>query len=347
MDGTTDGGIVADGAPVAAKGGRDWAQALMRYRQPIRARSLLELAYTLVPFAALTAAAIWAATWSLWLAAVISCVNGLFLVRVFAIQHDCGHGSFFASRAANTWLGRALGVLTVTPYDVWRHAHSVHHASTGNLDRRGVGDIDTRTLAEYRAMSPARRLLYRLYRHPAIVLLIFPTYVFVLENRLPVGFMTAGPMWWVSCMATNAGIAAICGLGIWAIGPMPFVAAYLPAIIVASTIGVWLFYIQHQFEDAFWEQEENWRLHDAALHGSSHYDLPRVLRWLTANIGIHHVHHLNSRIPFYRLTDVLRDHPDLVDVGRLTLRTSLDCLHLRLWDEETRKLVAPSTAGRG
>lgn len=339
--------LSTDGAPGVAKGARDWAQALMRYRQPIRARSLMELALTLVPFVALFAAAAWAATWSLWAGVAISCVNGLFLVRVFAIQHDCGHGAFFASRSANTWLGRVLGVFTVTPYDVWRHAHSIHHSATGNLDRRGVGDIDTRTLAEYRAMSGPRRLLYRLYRHPAIVLLIFPTYVFVLENRLPVGFMTAGPMWWVSCMATNAGIAALCGFGMWAIGPMPFLAAYLPAVIAASTIGVWLFYIQHQFEDAFWEEEENWKLHDAALHGSSHYDLPAPLRWLTANIGIHHVHHLNSRIPFYRLTDVLRDHPDLRDVGRLTLRTSLDCLHLRLWDEETRKLVPPSLAGRG
>lgn len=328
----------------SATGARDWAQRLMRYRQPVRLRSLLELALTLVPFAAIWAAAAWAATFSLWLAVALSCVNGLFLVRVFAIQHDCGHGAYFASRRANTWLGRVLGVLTVTPYDVWRHAHSIHHASTGNLDRRGVGDIDTRTLAEYRAMSRPRRILYRLYRHPLVVLCIFPTYVFVIENRLPVGFMTAGPMWWVSCMATNVAIAAICGLGMWLLGPMPFLAAHLPAVIVAATIGVWLFYIQHQFEDAFWEQEENWQLHDAALHGSSHYDLPRVLRWLTANIGIHHVHHLNSRIPFYRLTDVLRDHPDLVDVGRLTLRGSISCLKLRLWDEEARKLVAPTAA---
>ena len=334
MDETTEG-------PVDA---RDWAQRLMRYREPIRSRSLIELGLTLVPFVAIWAHAAWAATWSLWAGVALSSVNGLFLVRVFAIQHDCGHGSFFASRRANTWLGRALGVLTVTPYDVWRHAHSVHHASTGNLDRRGVGDIDTRTLAEYRAMSLPRRILYRLYRHPLVVLGIFPTYVFVLENRLPVGFMTAGPMWWVSCMATNVGIAALCGVGMWLLGPVPFLAAHLPAIVVAATIGVWLFYIQHQFEDAFWEQEENWRLHDAALHGSSHYDLPAVLRWLTANIGIHHVHHLNSRIPFYRLREVLRDHPDLVDVGRLTLRSSIACLKLRLWDEEARKLVAPTAA---
>ena len=332
MDATTT-------TPPPAGEARDWVRLLAPYREPDRMRSLAELALTAVPFAAIWALAALSVGSMPWLAFALSVLNAGFLVRLFAIQHDCGHGAFFRSKRANAWVGRVLGVLTATPYDAWRHTHSVHHASTGNLDRRGVGDIHTMTLAEYRALGPWKRFLYRLYRHPLVVLGVFPSYVFLVENRFPFGWGGRGALFWASAMGTNAAIAAFAAVGIAALGLGPFLIVHLPSVVAAATIGVWLFYVQHQFEDASWDEEADWTLHEAALHGSSHYVLPAPLRWMTANIGIHHVHHLNSRIPFYRLTDVLRDHPALADVGRLTLRESLGCFRLRFWDEDGRKLV--------
>ena len=262
------------------------------------------------------------------------------LVRLFMIQHDCGHGAFFRRRAANDWVGRVIGVLTVTPYDCWRRSHALHHAGSGNLDSRGIGDIDTLTLDEFRALTPARRLAYRIYRHPAVMFGIGPTYQFLLRHRLPLGFMRSGWRPWVSAMATNAGMLLLAGLMMKWVGVVPFLWVQLPIMVLAASIGVWLFYVQHQFEGALWERGDDWGFHRAALHGSSHYDLPRVLRWFTANIGIHHIHHLSSRIPYYRLPDVLRDRPELRNVGRLTLWQSLGAVRLVLWDEQKRRLIS-------
>lgn len=262
------------------------------------------------------------------------------LVRLFMIQHDCGHGAFFRRRRANDWVGRVIGVLTVTPYDCWRRSHALHHAGSGNLDSRGIGDIDTLTVDEFRALTPARRLAYRIYRHPAVMFGIGPTYQFLLRHRLPLGLMRSGWRPWASAMATNAGMLLLAGLMMAWVGVVPFLWVQLPVMVLAASIGVWLFYVQHQFEDALWERGGDWSFHRAALHGSSHYDLPRVLRWFTANIGLHHVHHLSSRIPFYRLPDVLRDRPELRDVGRLTLWQSLGAVRLVLWDEQKRRLIS-------
>jgi omega-6 fatty acid desaturase (delta-12 desaturase) len=231
-------------------------------------------------------------------------------------------------------------VLTFTPYAVWRHAHATHHASTGNLDRRGLGDVDTLTVEEYRARSFWGRLRYRLYRHPLVMFGVGPAYIFILQYRLPVGSMRAGWRPWASTMATNLAIGLIAALLIWLIGIKAFLLVHLPIMLFAASIGVWMFFVQHQFERTTWANDEDWNLHDAALHGSSHYDLPAFLRWFTANIGIHHVHHLNSRIPYYRLPRVLRDHPELRDVGRLTLLQSFRCVRLVLWDETQRRLVS-------
>jgi omega-6 fatty acid desaturase (delta-12 desaturase) len=256
------------------------------------------------------------------------------------IQHDCGHGTFFAGRAANDWVGRVIGVLTLTPYDCWRRSHAVHHATTGNLDRRGTGDLDTLTVREYRARSWWGRLKYRLYRHPLIMFGIGPADLFLLQQRLPVGLMRAGWQPWVSTMTTNLAIIAIVAALTWLIGIEAFLFVHLPTTVLAATVGVWLFYIQHQFEHTTWERDENWNLHHAALLGSTHYELPALLRWFTANIGIHHVHHLCSRIPYYRLPRVLRDHPELRDVGHITLLQSFRCVRLVLWDETQRRLVS-------
>jgi omega-6 fatty acid desaturase (delta-12 desaturase) len=228
----------------------------------------------------------------------------------------------------------------MTPYDYWRHNHAVHHATSGNLDRRGIGDIDTLTVREFRARPLWGRIRYRLYRHPLVMFGIGPAYLFLLKHRLPFGLMRAGWKPWLSAMATNFAIALFAATLIWFIGIRAFLLVQLPVILLAATFGVWLFYVQHQFEQTTWKQDADWNLHADALHGSSHYDLPAVLRWFTANIGIHHVHHLCSRIPYYRLPQALRDHPELRGVGRLTLLQSFSCVRLVLWDETQRRLVS-------
>ncbi len=320
---------------------RHLMKSLLRYREPSRSRSIAELAITAAPLAAL-----WVAAWfayslgAWWLTLLLAIPAGGFLVRLFMIQHDCGHGAFFPHKAVNDWIGRAIGVLTMTPYDLWRRTHAVHHATAGNLDRRGMGDIDTLTVREYRARSWWGRLKYRLYRHPLVLFGVAPAYLFLLQHRLPVGMMRGGWRPWLSTQATNAVIAAIAVGLIALIGVKAFFLIQLPILMVAATIGVWLFYVQHQFEETSWSEGREWNLHDSALHGSSHYDLPRVLHWFTANIGIHHVHHLCSRIPYYRLPQVLRDHPELRGIGRLTLLDSLRCVRLTLWDETQRRLVS-------
>jgi omega-6 fatty acid desaturase (delta-12 desaturase) len=275
-----------------------------------------------------------------WLCLLLSVPAAGFLVRLFMIQHDCGHGSFFRHRAANDWVGRAIGVLTLTPYDVWRRSHAIHHAGSGNLERRGVGDIDTLTVREYLALPRWRQLGYRLYRNPLVMFGLGPAYLFLVQHRLPIGSMRGGLRLWLSAMATNAAIAFGIVTMMWLVGVTPFLLVHVPITLLAASIGVWLFYVQHQFEDTFWARGHAWTVHEAALYGSSHYDLPHVLRWFTANIGVHHVHHLCSRIPYYRLQNVLRDHPELGDVGRLTLWQSFRCVRLVLWDEQYRRLIS-------
>jgi len=326
--------------PAPTTNARDWAQILANYREPSHARSVLELAITAGSFAVLWFS-MWAALWfGYWLSLVIAVPTAGFLVRLFMIQHDCGHGSFFRRRAVNDWVGRALGALTLTPYDAWRRSHAIHHASSGNLERRGIGDINTLTVREYLALSRWQRLGYRLYRNPIVMFGLGPAYLFIVQNRLPVGSMRGGLQPWLSTMATNAGIALVILVMMWLVGVGPFLLVHLPIMLLAASIGVWLFYVQHQFEETYWAGAPAWTLHEAALHGSSHYDLPAILRWFTANIGVHHVHHLCSRIPYYRLPRVLRDHPELKDMGRLTLLQSLACVRLVLWDESRRRLIS-------
>jgi omega-6 fatty acid desaturase (delta-12 desaturase) len=230
-----------------------------------------------------------------WFCLLLAVPAAGFLVRLFMIQHDCGHGAFFHHRLANDWVGRVISVLTLTPYDFWRRTHAIHHASSGNLDRRGIGDIDTLTVQEYLALSRCGRLRYRLYRHPIVMFGLGPAYLFILRHRLPIGVMCGGWQPLLSTMATNAAIAALVAIVIWFVGVGPFLLVHLPIVFLAASIGVWLFYVQHQFEDTFWAEDWAWNLHAAALHGSSHYDLPGILRWFTANIGVHHIHHLCSR----------------------------------------------------
>ncbi|MBW4709411.1 fatty acid desaturase [Roseobacter sp. YSTF-M11] len=324
----------------ASRPAASWVKVLSQYREPNAARSLFEIAVSLIPFLAIWAVAWWLLSVSYIAAFVLACVNGLFLVRIFCIQHDCGHGAFFSNRRVSDWTGRALGVLTLTPYDVWRRSHSIHHAGAGNLEKRGMGDVVTLTVAEYRARNWLGRLRYRAYRHPLVLFVLGPAYLFYLENRLPFGLMGDGWRIWVSSIGTNVGVAVSIGLIVYFGGLMPLLLVFVPTTLIAASLGVWLFYVQHQFEETHWDQPEDWALHEAALHGSSHYVMPRVLQWFTANIGIHHVHHLYSRIPFYRLTEVLRDHAELAQAQRLSIGESLACARLHLWDEKQRRLLS-------
>jgi omega-6 fatty acid desaturase (delta-12 desaturase) len=328
-------------AQVSAIDGAQLIPALNSYRMPSPARSIGELAITVGPLALLWAAA-WLVFWlgHVWATPLFAIPAAGFLVRLFMIQHDCGHGSFFRRRSTNDWVGRVLGVLTLTPYDYWRRTHAVHHATAGNLDRRGIGDIDTLTVAEYRARSRWGRLRYRIYRHPLVMFGIGPAYLFLVQHRLPLGLMRAGWAPWISTMATNAAIAMLLIIAWWSIGLEALVLILVPTMLLAAAASVWLFYVQHQFEHTSWERGPDWSLQSTALHGSSHYDLPVFLRWFTANIGIHHVHHLCSRIPYYKLPIVLRDHPSLKSVSRLGLIDSVRCVRLVLWNENEKRLVS-------
>ncbi|MEM7461491.1 MAG: fatty acid desaturase, partial [Pseudomonadota bacterium] len=301
--------------PAAA---RKLGRELAVYSQPDSLRAIFEIAITTLPLICL-----WITMWlsleySYWFTLLLAIPTAGLLARMFMIQHDCGHGSFFESRAANDWTGRIIGVLTLTPYSFWKRTHAMHHAQSGNLDRRGIGDVETLTVAEYQEKSNWCQMKYRLYRHPLVLFGLGPAYLFLLQHRVPVGLMRRGWRPWISAMGTNLAIAiSILALS-WIAGPKTVLLIHLPVVLLAAMFGVWLFFVQHQFEETSWDKEQDWNWHEAALNGSSFYDLPAVLRWFTANIGMHHVHHLCGRIPFYKLPNVLRDYPELRNVSRLT-----------------------------
>ena len=316
-----------------------WAARLAAFKNPDTRRSIWQLAST---------AALLGGAWALmylslgvgyWLTLLLAVPAAFFLIRLFIVQHDCGHGAFFRSSRAADVVGSIIGVLTLTPYHYWKKTHAMHHATSGNLEHRGFGDIDTLTVDEYLALSRWRRFKYRLYRHPAVLFGVGALLHFLVRHRIP----TIVPSTWVrerrSIFWTDVGLAAfIVGMGLL-VGFREFVLVQAPVTILSCSIGVWLFYVQHQFEPTYWEHNEQWQYDAAALTGSSYYRLPRVLQWATGNIGLHHVHHLNARIPNYRLQEALEAVPELQRVTTLSLRDSLRCVRLTLWDERARKLV--------
>ena len=324
---------------------RAFKAALDRYQRPSHRRSSLEIVVTGLPLAVLWVGALLLVGHGAWWGVLLTLPAAAFLVRLFMIQHDCGHASFFRSPTANAWTGRIIGVLTATPYDYWRRTHAIHHASSGNLDRRTLGAVDTLTVDEYLARSWAWRLAYRLYRNPLIMFGLGPGYMFVLQHRAPIGLMREGRAW-RSVLGNNLGLLLLTGLEVLVAGPMAFLVVHLTIVVIAASIGVWLFYVQHQFEGAYWARDERWSLHEAALKGSSHLHLPPVLRWFTANIGAHHVHHAGSKIPFYRLPQVMDDHPQLKTMSRITLADSFRSMRLSLWDEANGRLVSFGEARR-
>ena len=302
-------------------------------------RSLRQLLDTFLPFAALWFAMYLSLDYSYWVTLVLAVPTALLMVRLFIIQHDCGHGSFFRSKKACSVLGSAIGVMTLTPYAYWRQEHAVHHASSGHLDRRGHGDISTLTVAEYAALSWIKKLGYRVYRSPLVLFLVGPAFHFIVKHRLPFGALPRSKSGWASVMLTNAALAGVVLLMHFTIGLERFLLIQMPVTLLSCSVGVWLFYVQHQYESTYWRRQPEWDFHDAALYGSSHYDLGPVLQWFTGNIGLHHIHHLSSRIPNYRLQRCLNEVPELRATTRLTFLSSLRCAGLTLWDESQRKLI--------
>lgn len=320
------------------------AKHCLKYREANAVRATFQLVITLALFIISCLAMYHSLSISYALTLLLSVPTAGLVLRLFIIQHDCGHGSFYENNQANDWVGRCLSLFTVTPYAYWRRLHALHHASSANLDKRGYGDIDTLTVAEYKNASMMKRIGYRIYRNPFFLMLIGGPVHFAILQRLPLAFSKPSLQMWVSVLGLNVSMALFYGALVWYVGWQSFLLLSLPVILVSSAVGVWLFYIQHQFEDTHWETSEHWDRKTAALYGSSYYALPKVLQWFTGNIGIHHVHHLCSAIPNYRLQECLDDEPELKKINYLTIRDSLKYANLSLWDEELKKLVPFSAA---
>lgn len=314
---------------------------LRPFATPSTLRSLGQLSITSVTFAALFFGALVLAEEVGYVAAfVVVPPAGLFLLRLFIIQHDCGHYSFFRQRRACDFVGRVIGVLTLTPYQWWKRDHDWHHATSGNLSRRGRGDITTLTVAEYRQLSAMRRWGYRLYRHPAVLFLIGPPYQFIIRHRLPIGLQRGDTRSLNSILSTNLAVATLVLCGGTLFGYRRFLTIALSVTVVADVAGVWIFFVQHQFETTYWQQQSLWRFVPAVLKGCSCYALPKPLEWLTGWIGYHHIHHLAPRIPSYRLRLAHQSVDHLLSPTKFGLRTSFAAARLALWDEERQLLVS-------
>ena len=324
--------------------------AVKPYEAPIMAFSLFQLVSSIALFVGAAALMYWSLQLSYVVTLVLALPTGALLVRIFIIQHDCGHGSFFASRYANDAVGWLCSILTLTPYANWRRQHAGHHATWNNLDRRYSGrDIYSSclTVAEYRAMSLRGRFFTRLVRHPLIAHVVLPPLVFLVLYRVPFDTPKAWSGERRAVYAHNAAIlAAVCALGL-VVGFVPLLLVQLPVILVTSIIGVWLFAVQHRFDDSHWARQSQWSFTSAALAGSSYLKLPKVLQWFTGNIGFHHIHHLAPRIPNYRLEECHNADAALQAAPVLTLRTALRAPSYALWDEERERMVPFSASQKG
>lgn len=316
---------------------RPWRTAVAPYQHSSVWRGVWQLLNTLVPYTVLWYLMYRGLALSIWLTVPLALLAGGFLVRIFIIFHDCTHGSFFKSRLANECVGCLTGLLCFTPFHRWRYEHSVHHASAGDLDRRGTGDVWTMTVQEYLEASRGKRFAYRLARNPFVLFIIAPLVLFLVLERLPTS--KDGRRERISVHATNLALALmVLGLS-WLFGWRTYLPLQLAAVMVASSAGVWLFYVQHQFEGVYWERGADWDYEKAALQGSSYYKLPRALQWFSGNIGFHHIHHLSPRIPNYHLARCHRAEPLFQTVKPVTLLSSLKAFQFRLWDERRRKMV--------
>jgi len=313
-----------------------WQPIVAKYAKPDMRRSLWQVANTLIPYFVLWGIMIWSIQYSYWITLGLSVLASGFLMRTFIIFHDCGHGSFFKSRKANDFVGRVTGFLNFTPYYRWKHDHAIHHATAGDLDRRGTGDVYTMTVSEYIAAPWWMKTGYRVLRNPFFLLGVAPLILFLVTQRIPA--RSQGRRERASVLWTDFSLVVVISLMCWLIGWKTFLMIQLPIIWITSTMGIWMFYVQHNFDPSYWDNHESWEFVKAGLQGSSFYKLPLILQWFSGNIGFHHIHHLSAKIPNYNLPSCYYEN-SLFHVKPLTIRASLVSLSLRLYDEERKMLV--------
>lgn len=331
----------SDSAPAKFQATKsEWYRQLASYEKPHTWKAIWQLVNTFIPYFALWVLMAYMVkhNYSYWLVLPLAALAAGFLARVFIFFHDCGHGCFLSSKRANQIIGYITGVLTFTPFDEWRHRHAVHHASAGDLERRGVGDVWTMTVQEFLAAPRMTQIGYRIYRHPVVLFGFGPIYLFFFAQRF--AHRDSAPRERRSVHLTNLGLLAMFLLGSWALGPWNFFKIQLPVMGFAAAFGVWLFYVQHQYEDVYWDHHQEWDPVKAALHGSSYYKLPKILQWFSGNIGLHHIHHLKARIPNYNLQKAYDEVPEMQAVEPLTLLESTKSLFFNLWDEKSRQMIS-------
>ncbi|ALX49606.1 fatty acid desaturase [Lentibacillus amyloliquefaciens] len=300
--------------------------------------SILQLINTILPFFLIWFIAYQSLSVSIWLTLALTVVAAGFVVRIFIIFHDCTHGSFFKNPKANRIVGTITGIITLFAFEKWKRSHAIHHATSSNLDKRGTGDVWVMTVEEYADASFWGRLAYRLYRNPIVMFGLGPFYLFLLSNRF--NRKGAKRKERINTYIINASVAVIYGLLIWAIGWQAFLIIQMPIIFIAGSLGIWLFYVQHQFEDSYFENEDEWDFVKAAVDGSSYYKLPKIMQWMTGSIGFHHVHHLSPRVPNYHLEKAHESTPSLKKATTITLASSLKSIRFRLYDEASKSFVS-------
>ncbi|MFN8484323.1 MAG: fatty acid desaturase [Anaerolineae bacterium] len=317
-----------------------WKSLVAKYQKPDVSASIQQFCVTLAAFLGMAALTMYSLNIGYWLTVLLAIPTAGFLVRLFIVQHDCGHGSFFRSRKLNDSVGMICSIFTLTPYHYWQRSHSIHHAHANNLEHRGIGDIYLMTVNEYQAQNWWGRLRYRLYRNPIVLFIIGPSLMFIVIHRFP-GYSqpamkkVAHTVWW-----TDLALLIFYGALALLVGWQAVAITVLTVMFFAAGAGMWLFYVQHQFEGVQWDHEEKWDFGLAALQGASYYKLPRILQWFTGNIGFHHIHHLSPRIPNYKLEQCHNENEMFQDATVLTIPTSLKMMTLTLWDEERRELIS-------
>ncbi|TCZ78716.1 fatty acid desaturase [Paenibacillus albiflavus] len=315
-----------------------WRKDVAPYERSHTKRSVWQIINTIIPYIILWYAAYLCLEVSFWLTLPIAIVAGGFLIRTFIIFHDCCHGSFFKNRKANAIVGTITGIMTFVPFQQWRYTHAVHHATSGNLDHRGTGDIWTMTVEEYLSASTMQRFIYRLYRNPIIMFGLGPIYIFLINYRF--NRKAAKRKERINTYVTNLGIVVLLGTLCLVLGWQEALLVQVPIFLTSSIAGIWLFYVQHNFEEGYYEEDGNWDHASAALQGSSFYSLPRFLHWITGNIGYHHIHHLSPRVPNYYLEKVHNTNAKLREVQTITLKTSLKSLKFRIWDTKVKRFIS-------
>ena len=325
-------------SPEKRRNDKSWRKAVVPYERPDTRRAVVQILNSFLPYFALVFLMYKSLSVSYWITLGLAAIAGGFLVRIFIIAHDCGHGSFFKSRKWNNFIGPIASTLAFTPYGSWKFQHAVHHASSGDLDRRDMGDVWTLTVDEYLAASWKMRFAYRLYRFPIVTFIIGPIFQFFIASRFYRSDAT--PKEKRSVIKTNLSILAIILVASFTVGFKTYLLIQVPIMAFAGTAGVWLFYVQHQFEGVYWERHPDWEYLPASLQGSSFYKLPKVFQWFSGNIGFHHVHHLSPRIPNYFLPQCHDEQELFKHVTTITLKTGFRSLRLRLWDEERKEMIS-------